>query len=57
MTSVCMEIIAKAQISSRGQIALPKAVKNILEAEEGDYIIFVKENKDIIIKVASLVIK
>lgn len=36
--------IAKALISSKNQIVVPVAIKEMLDAESGDYILFNEEN-------------
>jgi len=41
-------------MSSRGQIALPKKVKEMLKIEEGDYVLFFTENKQIYIETGKL---
>jgi len=46
--------IAEARMSSRGQIALPKKVKEMLKIEEGDYVLFFTENKQIYIETGKL---
>lgn len=51
------EHIAEAKISSRGQIAIPKKIKDMLKIEDGDYIIFEKKGNDICIKIGKIVLK
>lgn len=50
-------IIAKAQVSTRGQIAIPKTIKDKMNIHEGDYIVFIEEDNKIIIKTAKLVLQ
>jgi antitoxin PrlF len=42
------------RISSKGQVTLPKEVRKCLQLEEGDYIIFGKENGKIFIDKAQI---
>ena len=45
-------IIAMSKISSKSQITIPKEVRELLKAQAGDKILFVKENGKILIKKA-----
>lgn len=49
--------IAKALISTKNQIVVPIAVKEKLDAESGDYILFNEEDDRIYITVGKLVEK
>ena len=49
--------IAEARMTSKGQVTLPKKVKEMLGAEEGDYIMFFKEDNRIFIGVGKLMAK
>jgi bifunctional DNA-binding transcriptional regulator/antitoxin component of YhaV-PrlF toxin-antitoxin module len=49
--------IAEAHMTTRGQIALPKKVKEILSAKDGDYILFYQDGKRIYIEAGKLVPK
>ena len=49
--------IAEAHMTTRGQIAVPKKVKDILGAKDGDYIMFFQEGKRIYIEAGKLVPK
>ena len=49
--------IAKALVSRKFQIAIPKNIQDMLDLEEGDYIMFFEENGKIIIDVGKLVLK
>lgn len=51
------KIIAKAQVSTRGQIAIPKAIKDKMKIQEGDYIVFIEDDDKIVIKTAKLVLQ
>ena len=44
-------------MTTKGQITLPKDVREILNAEEGDYIIFFKEEGRMFIEAGSLMAK
>ncbi len=49
--------ISEAKVSGRGQIAIPKAVKERLNINEGDYVVFIESGEDIIIRAGKLVWK
>jgi bifunctional DNA-binding transcriptional regulator/antitoxin component of YhaV-PrlF toxin-antitoxin module len=49
--------LAKALISSKNQIVVPIAVKDMLDANSGDYILFNEENGKIYITVGKIVEK
>lgn len=49
--------IAEAKITSKGQITLPKKVKDALGAEGGDYLLFFKEGNRICIEAGRLTTK
>lgn len=49
--------VAEARITSKGQLTLPKKVKEMLGAEEGDYIMFFKEGNKVYIEVGRLTTK
>jgi len=49
--------IAKALVSAKFQIVIPKKVKERLNVEEGDYIMFIEEDNEIHIKVGRIVNK
>lgn len=51
------EQIGESRVTTKGQITLPKDVRKILNAEEGDYIIFYNEDRRIIIETGRLTIK
>ena len=44
-------------MTTKGQITLPKDVREILNAEEGDYIIFFNEEGRMFIEAGSLIVK
>jgi AbrB family looped-hinge helix DNA binding protein len=48
---------AEARVTSKGQITLPKKVKNLLGAERGDYILFIREDHRMYIEVGRLILK
>lgn len=41
------EILANAKLTSKGQITIPKIVRDKMELEEGDMVIFHLEGKDV----------
>ena len=45
-------MILTAKITSKGQITLPKEVRKLLNVQEGNVIVFEKENDKIVIKPA-----
>ena len=49
--------ISEAKVSGRGQIAIPKAVKERLNIIEGDYVVFIESGEDILIRAGKLVWK
>ena len=51
------ERIGESRVTTKGQITLPKDVREILNAEEGDYIIFFKEEGRMFIEAGSLITK
>jgi len=51
------ERVGESRVTTKGQITLPKDVREVLNAEEGDYIIFLKEGGKIFIEAGSLTTK
>ena len=51
------KIIATALVSTRGQIAIPKEIKDRMKIQEGDYVVFIEEGNNIVIKTAKLVLQ
>ena len=49
--------IAEAHMTTRGQIAVPKKVKELLGAQDGDYVLFFQEGKRIYIEAGKIVPK
>ena len=45
-----VEQLGESRVTTKGQITLPKSVRDFLNAEEGDYIIFFKEEGKIYIE-------
>lgn len=45
-----MEVMGKSTITGKYQVTLPKSVREILGANNGDLLIFVKENGTIVVK-------
>jgi len=45
-------MILKSKITSKGQITLPKEVRKLLNVQEGNVIVFERENDKIVIKPA-----
>ena len=46
-------MILTSKITSKGQITLPKEVRKLLNVQEGNVVVFEKENDKIVIKPAS----
>ena len=40
------ELLATAKITTKGQITIPKIIRNTLELEEGDLVLFYIDNKN-----------
>ncbi len=51
------ERVGESRVTTKGQITLPKDVREVLNAEEGDYIIFFKEEGRVYIEAGSLMTK
>ncbi len=49
--------IAEARLTSKAQLTLPKKVKDILGLHEGDYILFLEENRRIYIEPGKLTVR
>jgi AbrB family looped-hinge helix DNA binding protein len=47
---VSLEVVGKSTITGRFQLTLPKQVRELLRAENGDFIVFIKERDMILIK-------
>jgi len=45
-----MEVIGKSTITGKYQLTLPKNVRELLRAENGDLIVFVKDNGKVLVK-------
>jgi len=45
-----MEVVGKSTVTGRYQLTLPKHVRELLKAENGDLIVFVKEHDKIVVK-------
>lgn len=48
-------VVEVSRISSKGQITIPKAIRELLNLNEGDRVAFIEENGKIVITKASLV--
>ena len=40
-----------AKVTTKGQITIPKAIRELLDLKEGSKIIFIQKGKDVIIKI------
>jgi len=45
-----MEVVGKSTITGRYQLTLPKRVREFLEAENGDLIVFLRDHDKILVK-------
>ena len=52
-----MEVVGKSTITGRFQLTLPKHVRELLRAENGDLIVFIKEHDKILVKRATVKIE
>ena len=43
-----------AKVTTKGQITIPKAIRELLDLKEGSKIIFIQKGKDVIIKNSSM---
>lgn len=44
-----------SRISSKGQVTVPKSIRNLLNLSEGDRVAFIEENGKVVITKASLI--
>jgi len=51
------DYIAKASVSGKNQIMIPKKIKEKMGINEGDYVLFFEDGKRIYIDVGKLVLK
>jgi len=47
--------LGHSQINNKGQITVPKRVREILDVEEGSYIIFIEKDGEIIIRKGKII--
>lgn len=52
-----IERIGESKMTSKNQITLPKEVKDVIGAEQGDYVIFYREDGRIFIQAGQIVDK
>ena len=45
-----MQVVGKASISGRYQLTFPKHVREFLKAENGDFVVFIKNHDEILLK-------
>jgi len=45
-----MEVVGRSTITGKYQLTLPKAVREFLNADNGDLIVFVKDHDKILVK-------
>jgi len=45
-----LEVVGKATITTKFQVTLPKSVREFLNAENGDFLVFVKDRDAIMVK-------
>jgi antitoxin PrlF len=51
------EQIGESRVTTKGQVTLPKRVRDMLNAEEGDYIIFYNEEGKVCIEAGRVTAK
>jgi AbrB family looped-hinge helix DNA binding protein len=51
------EQIGESRVTTKGQVTLPKNVRELLNAEEGDFIIFFKDENRVYIEAGHLTTK
>lgn len=51
------EQIGESRVTTKGQVTLPKNVRELLNAEEGDFILFFKEENRVYIEAGRLTTK
>ena len=52
-----MEVVGKSTITGRSQLTLPKHVRELLRAENGDLILFIKDRDSIVVKRGTITIE
>jgi AbrB family looped-hinge helix DNA binding protein len=52
-----LEVLGKSTITGRFQLTLPKHVRELLRAENGDLIVFIKDQDNIMVKRGTLKIE
>jgi len=45
-----LEVLGKSTVTGRFQLTLPKHVRELLGAENGDLIVFIKDDDEIVVK-------
>jgi AbrB family looped-hinge helix DNA binding protein len=45
-----LEVVGKSTITGRYQLTLPKSVREFLRAENGDFVVFLKDHDKIVVK-------
>jgi len=48
------KILGTSRLTSKGQITIPKDVRELLNLKTGDIVVFIKKNDDIVIRRAEL---
>ena len=48
------KILGTAKVTSKGQVTIPKDVRDILNLKAGDLVVFIKKNDEIIIRRAEI---
>jgi len=52
-----MKTLGNSKLSSKFQVTIPRTVREFLELEDGDLILFVKDNGDVLVKKGEVRIK
>jgi AbrB family looped-hinge helix DNA binding protein len=45
-----LEVVGRSVITGKSQVTLPKSVREVLDADKGDFLVFVKDRDAVIVK-------
>ena len=45
-----LEVVGRSVITGKFQVTVPKSVRELLDAENGDFLVFVKDHDTIVVK-------
>jgi len=52
-----MKTLGNSKLSSKFQVTIPRTVREFLELEAGDLILFIRDNEDVLVKKGEVRIK